>query len=122
MIKKKKSGVSDLFNRLPRAFKDDSFAIISEGMTNAALEAKASHRFVSRSGNLERSIIPEVKQTRNNIIGRVYLKDSIANYGKYIHNGFRSWKPDPFLEKAFETESEKIISKLTSNLEKLLQS
>lgn len=100
---------------------DDFFEIISNGMVETTLDAKANHRFTARSGNLERSIIPEVIRTNDNIIGMVFLKDEIALYGKYIHNGFRSWRPDPFLKNSAETHFEIIKQKLKQKFDEILR-
>ncbi len=66
------------------------------------LEAKANHRFESRTNQLERSISNNIKTSKHKILSTFFLDDRIANYGKYIHGGFKSWKPDPFLEDAFD--------------------
>ncbi len=66
------------------------------------LEAKAHHRFTARSGNLERSVRNTINTKSKSITSTFILDNRVSNYGKYIHNGFRSWKPDPFLEQALE--------------------
>ena len=81
------------FNNLQNLIENISLDII--------LEAKANHEFITRTGNLERSIKNTIKLGKNKIISRFILDNMIANYGKYIHNGFKSWKPDKFLENSF---------------------
>lgn len=68
------------------------------------LEAKAVHRFTSRSNNLERSVKNTISTTPKSITSNFKLDERIANYGKYIHRGFRSWKPDPFLKNAIDNK------------------
>lgn len=75
--------------------------VIEKVSNDVVLEAKAQHRFTSRTNNLERSIKNKIETTRRKITSIFELDNKIANYGKYIHKGFRSWKPDPFLENSF---------------------
>lgn len=67
-------------------------------------DANRQHRFKPQSGNLERSIKYRISITPKRIISFLFLDNRIANYGKYIHNGFKSWKPDPFLFNAVENK------------------
>lgn len=87
--------------------------IIEKISLEIVLEAKANHRFISRSNNLERSIINTLIIKKNKIISNFKLDNRIANYGKYIHNGFKSWKSDLFLENA--------INNSVKNLKQLIK-
>lgn len=120
-IRTKKNEVSESIKRISRSFNNDAFEIISNGMTDTVLEAKATHRFTARSGNLERSVISEMKRSDKDIQGSVLLKDSIALYGKYIHNGFKSWSPDPFLRISTEKFFPLIINEIKAKIEQLIQ-
>ena len=60
--------------------------------------AQQRHRFTRRTGKLERSIRTETTKDG----GTVYLDEGIANYGKYVHQGFGSWSADKFLDVAAE--------------------
>lgn len=118
--KKKGSGVSESLRRISHNFYHDAFEIIVAGMTNTVLEAKATHRFCPQTGNLERSILSDVKRCGKEIVGKVYLEDSIAVYGKYIHRGFKSWTPDPFLETAKDKYFPQIKSAIEAKLKQLV--
>ena len=83
------------------------------------LEAKASHRFTSRSNNLERSIRNRIEQKHNKIISFFTLDNRIANYGKYIHEGFRSWKPDPFLFNAIDNKTKNLKKLITQKVKEM---
>jgi len=72
------------------------------------LEAKAHHKFEPRSGDLERSVMNHIKISKNKIISVFKLEDRIADYGKWIHGGFHSWKADKFLEKPFEKKTKQL--------------
>ena len=87
-------------------------ALVEKLSLDIVLEAKANHRFTSRSNALERSIRTRMNYKPNRIISTFSLDNRIANYGKYIHKGFRSWKPDPFLKDAFDNK--------TKNLKRLI--
>jgi hypothetical protein len=85
------------FNDLVKLVENVSFDIV--------IEAKRTHRFKAQTGNLERSVKNNIETKQNRIISIFQLDNKIANYGKYIHNGFRSWKPDPFLLQAIITRT-----------------
>lgn len=62
--------------------------------------ARSNHRFESRTGNLERAI----KNNKTADGGSVYVDESIAPYGKYVHDGHRSWAADNFIEDNFDED------------------
>jgi len=65
-------------------------------LLNVQSTARSSHRFNSRTGNLERSIQVSMDSTG----GSVYVSEGSAPYGKYVHNGHKTWSPDTFLDDA----------------------
>jgi HK97 gp10 family phage protein len=80
-------------------------------------QARTSHRYKTRTGNL-------VRATRAQSIKgalQAYIDDNLAKYGKYIHEGFRSWAPDPFLGRAIESNLNKIDDILISTIETALE-
>lgn len=68
------------------AFKNRYRQAIKDGTALVANHAAANHRFISRTGNLERSIQSE----ETDLKGIVYLNDKQAPYGPAIHNGARA--------------------------------
>lgn len=64
-------------------------------------DAQRQHRYKRRTGRLERSI----KVTSNKSGGEVFIDDTFADYGKYVHDGFKGWAPDKFLDKAVDKNS-----------------
>lgn len=54
--------------------------------------ARAKHRFISRSGALERSVDYTVNAEA--MEAQVYLDQSVAFYGLFIHDGTGTWGPD----------------------------
>jgi hypothetical protein len=115
-IIKTKKGVSDELNRKFLLFNQEFYRIIGQGLQVAVTEARLLHRFKTRTGNLERSIMSDIKKEQDNIIGKLFLQPSIADYGKWVHNGHGSWQPDTFLlnakNKWFAIIDQKIKEKL----------
>jgi hypothetical protein len=48
----------------------------------------------------------------NELTSGVFLNDQMAPYGKYIHEGFKSWKPDRFLNLSLQMQETEIIQGL----------
>lgn len=64
---------------------------MGEQMAAVQEKAKQEHRFTARGGFLERSVTPFV--SASGLLGRVYLSESIAPYGAYVHNGTGVYGP-----------------------------
>lgn len=121
------------FNRSMNKYADDSereLRIASKRSASIVEEvAKKEHRFTTRTGRLVKSI----KGTGNaSQVGGIFQKAKKlisgktdigafvelklldegsplgTEYGKYVHNGQRSWGADKFIEKAIE-KNERII-------------
>ena len=82
---------------------------IKKSATKIQKDATGMHRFTTRSGMAERS----VQTAFENLKGVIYLDDGIANYSKFLHNGFKSWSKDPFLKNAFYAN----LMIITANME-----
>ena len=63
--------------------------------------ARQHHRYKNQTGNLTNSTV--VRDVRQGL--ELYAS---ASYAGYIHNGFKSWSPDPWLEKTIK-ENDKLI-------------
>jgi len=72
-------------------------------------EAKTSHRFKSRTGNLVEATKKELGIDRDSLKAIYKIDDVKAPYGKYIHEGFKSWAADKYLENAVERNKKEII-------------
>lgn len=53
--------------------------------------ARATHRFTSRSGNLERSV--DYTVDADNLTATIELDQAVAFYGLFIHEGTGTWGP-----------------------------
>lgn len=99
--------------------------------------AKSKHRFTTRTGKLVKSIKgyggAEVTQSKG-FLGfgkksrldtevRVVLHDEGhplgTEYGKYVHNGQRSWMPDRFVTDAIERRKNSIMSAWQNAIDKV---
>ena len=79
--------------------------------------AKILHRFRSRTGNLVSAIESELY----GLSGRVYIDDMVAPYGKFVHNGQRTWAPDPFIYDAVAELEDELSTALKQTLEASIQ-
>ena len=79
--------------------------------------ARSLHRFQSRTGNLVDSVYAEPT-----VDGVEYgISDSQAHYGKYIHDGTRRWRSDPFLLRAVEYYLSKMAGSVELAIGNLIQ-
>lgn len=69
---------------------------VSDYLVNVQEDAQSNHRYKRRTGNLERSI--KIRNKPDG--GMVYINEAQAPYGKFVHDGQRSWAPDQFLYNA----------------------
>jgi len=101
--------VSNALARSPRIFLRELTIGAKQGLTVIQEDARRNHRFITRSGNLERSV-----QVDNPIlfqkIGRVFLDIGIALYGSRIHRGFGTWRMDLFLFEAAKKKTAEVIN------------
>lgn len=82
-------------------------------LTRIETRAKVLHRFRSRTGSLVAAIESELY----GLSGRVYIDDILAPYGKFVHNGQRTWAPDPFVYNAVSQLEGELTSVLKRTLE-----
>ena len=78
-----------------------------------------SHRHKTRSGTLNKSIMP----TKSAKSRGIEIKSNIAKYGQYIHDGFKGWAPDPFLTSTFKEKWNKkhYQKKIIININRVLK-
>jgi hypothetical protein len=89
-----------------------------KAMSIVQTRARQNHRYTSRTGALSRSVAASVLDS--GLTGVVDLRDEIAEYGKYIHEGFKSWQPDPFIYDATEASLKDIEEQLTLGIERVI--
>lgn len=79
-------------------------------------KAKRVHRFTTRTGRLERATLTDVQGKTV----RALIDDALAPYGKYIHEGFKTWSSDPYLEEKFDQDESKIIVELEKAIDRVI--
>jgi len=89
-----------------------------KAMSAVQTQARQKHEFTSQTGALVRSIDARVRD--KGLTGEVMLRNEIAEYGKYIHEGFQSWAPDPFLDDAFKGNLQLIEQQITLGLQQVI--
>ena len=89
----------------PREVEKELRVEMKHQMAQVQALARRNHRYKTDTGFLERS----VKSKVDKLSGTTFLDDGIADYGKYIHEGFKSWRPDQFLYRAFSRLTSKIV-------------
>jgi len=95
--------------RLNLAFKEISEVIVQRAST--------VHRFQSRTGKLVSSIKSDYTDTGV----RAYLDTGVAKYATYVHEGQRSWAPDPFLTNSFNAMVPRIDDEINRALDEILE-
>jgi hypothetical protein len=80
------------FEAAPEAIRREMKLAMEIGTRDIAARAKKEHRFVSRSGDLERSIENGLVSTAP-LVGEVRAGNSAAHYARYIHDGTGLYGP-----------------------------
>lgn len=88
---------------------------LRRGISKMQRYAETHHRFNSRTGTLVNSIRTDIYE----LSGRLYIDDMLCHYGKYVHNGQRSWAPDQFIYDAFTALSGELRSDLRDTVEQV---
>jgi len=104
------SGVQSAFVKAPQIFESEISKGMKVGLTIIQVFARANHRFVTRSADLERSIQTETGKVLKE--GKVFLDRGIAIYGRRIHDGFFSWKADRFLFRAAKAKQAEVVNEI----------
>jgi hypothetical protein len=94
------------FNRAPMEVAKTIRVEMKKQLQEVQNEARLNHRFITRTGMLERSIDKTVDES--GLIGIVYLNLALAPYARRIHQGWGTWNADQFLYIAFSKKIEQI--------------
>ena len=97
------------------------YSAIATTNTATIKVARRVHRHKTRSGSLNKSIVP----TKTAKSRGVKLNLSIAKYARRIHDGDEKtgWAPDPFLTNAFNEKTKKrhYLKKIIININRVLK-
>jgi len=91
--------------------------VIYDFLSSVQIEAKRQHRYIRRTGRLERS----VKIDRTEDGGSVYIDEGAAPYGKYIHEGTKFIDRDPFLTDAFDRKEADLYIAIAQAMDQTIQ-
>jgi hypothetical protein len=72
-------------------------------------KARSNHRYTDQTGALTNSTM--VSQ----IVNGISLSASV-NYALYIHDGFKTWSPDPWLENTLNNNMNMILASLNKHI------
>lgn len=92
---------------------DAGFEIASKKVLS---DAARMHRFKSRTGNLISSLRSSISAESAEFM----IDNAQAPYGKYVHEGFKSWQSDPFLQSAVNSNAENITNTVSAAIGKLI--
>jgi hypothetical protein len=84
------------------------------------IDARNSHRFQNRTGQLQNSIEAEVTPDGKTLTVRAGRKLA-QQYAESTHEGHGSWARDPFLEDAFNRKSKDIGDRLQTAIDKAIK-
>jgi len=107
---------SRMVRNTPEAMGNAINPVIQHAVTTISINAKSNHRFQSRSGKLLASIGVKLSDT----ISEVGIDPSLE-YGKYVHDGQRSWAPDQFIYNAAKEQDKQLERALNEAIDKALE-
>jgi len=90
--------------------------VIYKGLKKAEWHAKREHRYKRRTGKLTRATQAEFNPKG----GSLGINDAVAHYGKYVHEGQRSWAPDKFIPTALNRVWPAIDKQIDNVIDKAL--
>lgn len=107
------SDLEQFFSALPANLQHEVSQVMREQMEQTEEYARNNHRFESRTGTLESAIVG----TSDNLDGSLFIDENQAPYGKYVHDGQRSWAPDPFITEAVDARIDEITEKVSDAIQ-----
>lgn len=88
---------------------------LKEEMVSVVEESRNTHRFVTRTGMLDRS--QQVRQLAPMTV-EGFLDEGIASYGVYVHEGHGTWAPDRFLFDSFTRHEDQFVTAVENAINK----
>ena len=115
--------VSDL-EKVPTSIQTAVRKAIKQGLVDIGKHAGRHHRYKAQSGNLDKAYGPtelgppggpKLTERGNTLKGELFLsrEKSSTPYARRIHEGFGTWQPDKFLDRAVRAKRldfEKLVS------------
>jgi HK97 gp10 family phage protein len=91
--------------------------VLIKDLNKVKSDAKRDHRFNNRTGKLQNSIRSSLTEDKNVIDGFVYVNDKAVPYAKFIHNGTKKIKADPFISDAMNKNEKMILKDINDAIE-----
>lgn len=85
--------LSKAFEKVPLAAAQELRIELNKGLRAIQVDARLHHGFKAHSGQLERSVQEDVDGS--GLSGKVWLEESVASYGKFVHDGTKPHKIFP---------------------------
>jgi hypothetical protein len=77
--------LSKAFEKIPLVAARELRSELNKGLRAIQIDARLHHRFKPHSNQLEKSIQEDVSPS--GLEGKVWLEESVAKYGKWVHDG-----------------------------------
>jgi hypothetical protein len=103
---------------LPKRFKKKVTKALQKELTAVQMEARQTHRFQKRTGDLQRAIHTGIDPSE--LSGEVYIDDDWAPYGVFVVDGHGTWEPDPFLDDALDKKSNEIDDAINNAIDEAI--
>jgi len=87
------------------------------GMALVQTDARTTHRWNTVSGDLSRAITSGLEDD-GGFTGFVEIDESVAPYGKYLHEGYKGREADPWVQDAFDKNTSKLEDKIKLAIER----
>ena len=127
------------FNAIPDIAKKEMTQEIAGVSRSIQNQARTVHRFKTKSGNLAKSIWYTIMN--KGLSAEIFLNESTAQYGKYVHDGTRAHtirpqsgnkvfakkvnhlgiKPDQFLYEAAQVKEHDFIIKMNTAVDRVIK-
>lgn len=112
----KKDSVVSSLDRLPEALSRSLSVGLNTALTDMASIAKINHRYKVRTGTLYKATQAMTRELK----GDVFINDSVAHYGVYVHEGHGTWAPDKFVYKAVLDNEPNLTKALEQSIAKAI--
>lgn len=82
-------------------------------------QARKIHRHTTRTGNLNRATQYKMFRRDNGV--KFFIDDVKAEYGKYIHDGTKFWRKDPYLANAVKRNQKTMQKDIRVAIDKVIR-
>lgn len=112
------SGVSRGLDRFEDVLDSELNISLASSFFNMSGLAKYQHRYKVRTGRLQQA----TKAMVRDLTADLYIDDSIAPYGVYVHEGHHNgaWAPDKFVEKALKNGEPALMRSLGNAIQRAI--